>query len=208
MINQNGVCVKILSALILFLLLFTTAVSPHGGEDHKKGKAAKQDTLTIVGGDTIAINGISKSIIKNKIEPETLKNEPMKLIPSEQMFEHLHNKMVHFPIALGIFAFLLTLINFKWKNFNSAILISVLVAFLFSIGAFITGQNQFEPFIGTAKEWIVELHENIGIAVLISYFLWTIFLIIDKLKKYAWIVGLIAFILILAAGFLGGVIAH
>ena len=48
-------------------------VSPHGGKDHKKEKAGKQDTLTIVGGDTIAINGISNSIIKNKVEPETLK---------------------------------------------------------------------------------------------------------------------------------------
>ncbi len=193
---------------ILLLLLFTTIVFPHGGEDHKKEKAAKQDTLTIVGGDTIAINGISKSIIKNKVEPKTLKEEPMKLNPLEQLFVHLHNKVVHFPIALGVLAFLLSLINFKWKNFDSAILISVLVALLFSIGAFITGKNQSEPFVGTAKEWIVELHENIGIAVLISYFFWTIFLIIDKIKKYAWIVGLIAFILILTAGFLGGVIAH
>lgn len=199
---------KNLFRFIFFLLLLTTVVFPHGGKDHKKEKAGKQDTLTIVGGDTIAINGISNSIIKNKVEPETLKEAPMKLNPSEQMFEHLHNKMVHFPIALGVFAFLLTLLNLKWKNFDSSILVSVLIALLFSIAAFITGKNQSEPFIGTAKEWVVEFHQNIGIAVLISFFVWTIFLIIDRLKKYAWIVGLIAFILILAAGFLGGVIAH
>jgi hypothetical protein len=87
-------------------------------------------------------------------------------------------------------------------------MVSVLTALLFSIGAFITGKNQSEPFIGTAKEWIVELHQNFGLAVIINLFVWTIFLTIDKLKKYAWIIGLIAFILILAAGFLGGVVAH
>lgn len=87
-------------------------------------------------------------------------------------------------------------------------MISVLVALIFSIVAFITGKNQSEPFIGTAKEWIVELHQNIGLALIINFFIWTIFLFVDKLKKYAWLVGLIAFILILTAAFLGGVIAH
>ncbi len=38
-------------------MLFATVISPHGGKDHKKEKAAKQDTLTIVGGDTITISG-------------------------------------------------------------------------------------------------------------------------------------------------------
>jgi len=48
---------KNLSAFILLLLLFTNVVSPHGGEDLKKEKVVKQDALTIVGGDTIAISG-------------------------------------------------------------------------------------------------------------------------------------------------------
>lgn len=190
------------------LLLLATVVFPHGGKDHKKEKTVKVDTITIVGKDTIAINGISKIIYKQKNEPELIKEEPMKLNPSEQIFEHMHNKIVHFPIAIGLFAFFLSMLNFKWKNFDSVILISVLVALLFSIVAFITGKNQSEPFIGTAKEWIVKLHQNVGLALIINFFIWTIFLFVDKLKKYAWLVGLIAFILILTAAFLGGVIAH
>lgn len=190
------------------LLLLAAVVLPHGGKDHKKEKAVKMDTLTIVGKDTIAVNGISKKINSMTNMPAIVKEEPMKLNPSEQMLEHLHNKLVHFPIALGVFAFFLTLLNFKWKNFDSAIMVSVLIALLFSIGAFITGKEQSEPFLGTAKEWIVELHQNFGLAVIFNLFVWAIFLIIDKLKKYAWIIGLIGFILILIAGFLGGVIAH
>ncbi|MBI3125072.1 MAG: hypothetical protein HYZ10_11780 [Ignavibacteriales bacterium] len=194
--------------IISIILLIQLKSFAHEGKDHKKEKAVKQDTLTIVGGDTIAINGIYKNLAKKIVDPDTLKEKPMKLDPSEQVFEHLHNKLVHFPIALGVFAFLLTLINFKWKNFDSAILISVLIALLFAVGAFITGKNQSEPFIDTAKEWVVELHQAFGLSVLLSFFVWSIFLIIDKLRKYAWIVGSIAFILILTAGFLGGVIAH
>lgn len=190
------------------ILLLATIVFPHGDKDHKKEKAVKMDTLTIVGKDTIAVNGISKKMNSTTNMPAIVKEEPMKLNPSEQMLEHLHNKLVHFPIALGVLAFFLTLLNFKWKSFDSAIMVSVLIALLFSIGAFITGKDQSEPFIGTSKEWIVELHQNFGLAVIINLFVWTIFLTIDKLKKYAWIIGLIASILILAAGFLGGVIAH
>lgn len=190
------------------LLLFAAVVFPHGGKDHKKDKTVKLDTLTIVGKDTIAINSVPKKKLNMEIKPEISKEEPMKLNPSEQMFEHLHNKLVHFPIALGVFAFFLTLLNFKWKNFDSAIMISVLTALLFSVGAFITGKIQSEPFIGTTKEWIVELHQNFGLAVIINLFIWTIFLIIDKLKKYAWIIGLITFMLVLVAGYLGGVVAH
>jgi uncharacterized membrane protein len=192
-----------------WLLLLATVVFPHGDKDHKKEKTVKMmDTLTIVGKDTIAINGISKKMNPMKNMPAAIKEEPMKLNPMEQMFEHFHNKLVHFPIALGVFAFFLTLLNIKWKSFDSAIMISVLIALLFSIGAFITGKNQSEPFIGTSKEWVVEFHQNFGLAVIINLFVWTIFLIIDRLKKYAWIIGLITFILILAAGFLGGVVAH
>ncbi len=193
---------------LICLLLLATFVFPHGDEDHKKIKTIKQDTLTIVGKDTIAINGVYKKMIVMKTKKELMREEPMKLNPVEQIFEHLHNKVVHFPIALGLFAFLLSLLNFKWKKFDSAILISILIALLFSIVAFITGKNQSEPFIGTSKEWIVELHQNIGLALIINFFVWTIFLYIHKLKKYAWLIGLLASILILTAAFLGGVIAH
>ncbi len=199
---------KNIFGFIFFLLFLTTIVYSHGGKDHKKEKIVKHDTLTIVGRDTIAINGLSKNLYKKEIKPEVLKEEPEELNLSAEMFEHLHNKLVHFPVALGVFAFFLTLLNFKWKKFDSAILISVLIALLFSIGAFITGKNQSEPFMGTGKEWIVELHQNFGIAVLINYFIWTIFLVIEKLKKYAWMIGCVLFVLVLVTGFLGGVIAH
>lgn len=191
---------------LMLLVLSQFSIIAHEGKHEKK--AVKQDTLTIVGKDTIAINGVSKTMVGMKTKPELIKEEPMKLNPAEQIFVHMHNKVVHFPIALGLFAFFLSLLNSKWKNFDSAILISVLIALLFSIVAFITGKNQSEPFGGTAKEWIVELHQNIGLALIVDFFIWTIFLFVDKLKKYAWLVGLIAFILILTAAFLGGVIAH
>lgn len=193
---------------IFFLLLFTTVVSPHGEKDHKKEKAVKQDTLTIVGGDTIAINGkaLDKSILKKELvekkEPEFV------LTLNEGMFSHLHNKIVHFPIAIGVLAFFFSLLHLRRKSYETTVFILVILGLMFSLIAFLTGINQIEPFVGTGKYWVVDLHRNFGISILITYFIWLIFLLVETIKKYAWIIGTIIFILIVITGFLGGVIAH
>jgi len=191
---------------LILLVLSQLAIIAHEGKHEKK--VAKQDTLTIVGKDTIAVNGHPKnSIMKMKTETET-KEKTYVLKPDEEIFAHPHNKVVHFPIAMGILAFLFSLINLKWKNYDKTVFILVVLGLMFSVVAFFTGKNQVEPFIGTGKYWIVELHQNIGISILITYFVWLFFLLVDKIKKYAWIIGLITSLLILSSGFLGGVIAH
>ncbi len=193
---------------IICLLLIATVVFPHGGKDHKKEKTAKQDTLTIVGSDTIAINGkaVSKSVLKQ--EPVEKKEPEFVLRLSEQMFVHLHNKIVHFPIAIGVLAFFFSLLHLKRKSYETTVVILVIFGLMFSLVAFFTGINQIEPFIGTSKYWVVDIHRYFGISILITYLLWLIFLLVEKIKKYAWIMGAIIFILIIITGFLGGVIAH
>ncbi len=141
-------------------LLFVNVVFPNGNKYHKKEKAVNVDTITIVGKDTIALNGVSKKTVEMKTKPELIKEEPVKLNSAEQLFEHMHNKFVHFPIALGLFAFFLSMLNFKWKNYDTVILISVLVSLLSSIVEFITGKNQVEPIAGTGKEWTVNFNFN------------------------------------------------
>lgn len=191
---------------LVLLVLSQLTIIAHEGKHEKK--IVKQDTLTIVGKDTIAVNGHPKnSIMKMKTETET-KEEAYILKPGEEIFAHLHNKVVHFPIAMGLLAFLFSLINLKWKNYDKTVFILVVLGLMFSLVAFFTGKHQAEPFIGTGKYWVVELHQNIGISILITYFVWLFFLLVDKIKKYAWIIGLTTSMLILTAGFLGGVIAH
>jgi uncharacterized membrane protein len=190
------------------LLLLATIIFPHGGKDHKKELAVKQDTLTIVGKDTIAINGkaINKSVLKQK--PVDNKEPEFVLSFNEEMSSHLHNKIVHFPIAVGVLAFFFSLLHLKRKSYETTVSILVILGLIFSLVAFITGINQVEPFAGTGKYWVVELHRYFGISILITYFIWLFFLLVEKIKKYAWIIGLVVFILILITGFLGGVIAH
>lgn len=195
-----------LSITILFFIL-SSAVFAHGDEKHKKDHQTKVDTFTVVNGDTIAVNGIPIESAKQK-SAEAEKEEPFELNPSEQIFEHMHNKLVHFPIVIGIVAFLLTLVNIKTKNHERVILALIIAGILFSIGTIVTGLNQAEPFDGTGKQWLVEFHRNTGIALTASYICWLVFTSVQRLKKFSWIIGLLTTSLITLAGFLGGVIAH
>jgi hypothetical protein len=79
---------------------------------------------------------------------------------------------------------------------------------LFSVIAVITGLLQSQQFIGTDQEWLVQYHKISGILLLVFYVIWAALLRIKGLKKYSWVVGFVAAMLILITGFIGGVIAH
>ena len=99
-----------------------------------KESAAKVATYTVVNGDTIALNGRANNL--NKINNSKI-NKPFVLDITKELTDHLHNKIVHFPIALGTLAFLLTLLDFKEKKFEKAIIITVGLGFIFSMLAFL-----------------------------------------------------------------------
>ena len=189
--------------LLILSMIVPGIVQSHGDQDNIQ--TANIDTFTVVNGDTIAVNGKS---IESENETKAENEKPFVLDITKELTDHLHNKIVHFPIALGTLAFILTLLNFKEKKFDKAILITVALGFIFSMVAFFTGLNQAEPFEGTGKEWLVNIHMYFGLSLFFMYFVWLVFLIIDQIKKYSWIIGSIVFVLILITGFLGGVIAH
>ena len=194
-----------LTSAIFLLVILSVEYYAHEGKDHNKHKVVKADTLTIVNGDTIAVNGHHKNSNMHKM---MAKEEMFEMNVGERMFEHLHNKIVHFPIAIGVIAFLFSLLHLRRKNYDTTVLILVVLGLAFSIVALFTGLNQVGPFEGTNKYWVVELHRNFGIGILIMYFIWLLFLLVEKTKKYAWIIGAIIFVLISITAFLGGVIAH
>ena len=211
MINQNGDCMKNLFTLILLLLLFTTVVSAHEGKDHKKQVMGSiQDTVTMVGKDTIAVNGkaVNESVLKQ--EPVEEKEPEFVLKPGEQMFAHLHNKIVHFPIALTLVAFLFSLLNIKQQSHCTYQSIKILlgISLFAGISAYFTGNFQLTPFIGDPKEWLANTHRLTGIISTSLILIWFAALFIERTKKYSWAIGLIVVIAISITAFLGGVLAH
>lgn len=141
---------------------------------------------------------------KKEIELE----KPYKLKPKELLFEHVHNKLVHFPFGFAFLGLVFTLLVFKQKEFLNSVKITVLLAGLSTIAVAISGFFQREQFINDPKEWVLKIHAALGVLTTISFWSWFLFLNIEKLKRFAWILPIVTFILILTTGFYGGILSH
>lgn len=192
---------KISPLLIAFTVLASVAVFGHNKESHRNDENTESHRIAA---DTVSIANDSTRHQHSELENMSKEN----IVSSESMFEHLHNKIIHFPIALSIMAFFLSILNFKAKKYDQAILLLVVVAFVTSIASVITGLIQESHFEGEPKEWILDIHKVIGFIIAIFLLLWTIALRIPAMKKYHWIAGLIVVVLVSVTGFLGGLISH
>jgi len=171
-------------------------------EEHKHKESVKDSSKHIVE-SKITNNG---SIVKPNEKSED--EQPFILNYFEEAFEHFHNKLVHFPFALSFLAFLFTMFSFKWKQFDFSIKYIVLIAALMSLPTVITGLFQSNNFIGEPKEWVVGIHKILGISSMLVLWIWTIFLSVKPLQKFAWAISVISVILTTITGFYGGVISH
>ncbi len=173
--------------LLLFLLALSFAlVFSHGKERH-----GKKDSVKVLQSDS-----------------SVAQIEPYRIDLKITLFEHIHNKIIHFPIAFVVAGFIFTLLGFKRREILNLVSVLVFLAGLFGILAYLTGVSQGSAFENTSKEWVVETHRNLGIATVISIWVWFLFLSVKKLKKISWVIGVIALILVLIAGFYGGILAH
>jgi len=203
------------SKIMFILILITSILFAHEG--HKKKKpVTKPDTLTIVGKDTIAINGISTKMFMetqhHEMAEEQIESsedeEEIKEVTIGAAFEHIHNKVIHFPIALTVIGVLLMLIGYKDDKYKETLKVIIPIAALFAIVAVLSGLNQAEPFEGTLTYGLVETHELLGFGILASLILWSLTYYVKKLKKFTWLFAILTISLVSLAGLYGGVIAH
>jgi uncharacterized membrane protein len=205
LIGVKSMLHKINFLVVLILFLAAMLASAHDGH--------KPDTVTVVDGDTIAINGIpvTDTLYSSKELTEldkTVKVKAYELIVGDALGEHIHNKIIHYPIALALVGFILAVLGYKEDRFQLAVKIMILIAGVFAIIAFFSGTNQFEPFINDPKEWLAETHRLLGIASAIFIWLLYLVLIIKPMKKFRLIFAVITVILVSLTGLYGGVLAH
>jgi len=175
--------------LVAVLLIFLAAFQLIAHEDHDEKKQTP-DTVTVVNGDTIAINGIAvgdsllatQEAAHDEVEQiETV--EEYELNAGDALFEHMHNKIIHYPIALVLVAFLFAVLGYKDDRYQFVIKTMLLIAGVFAIVAFFSGANQFDHFVGNPKEWLANTHRLLGIASAVSIWLWFLCL---SIKSFRW----------------------
>ncbi len=137
---------------------------------------------------------------------ETSENRDPKTIMNEAMWSHFHNKLVHFPFALGVTASVLIFFTRKKPELLVAIRVLLIIAALFAVAAYFTGKAQEEPFEQGEMHEFLEFHEWFGIASGIC--LWAGVLISSIAKKLLMPYAVLQLILLSVTGFLGGILAH
>ena len=124
------------------------------------------------------------------------------------MTDHLHNKLVHFPIALGLAALLFVLLARGRPELESAASWLIWLAAASAVATYFTGRAQEESFENDAKKWVVELHEKLGTATTLSLAAWSVMSVWKRAKRFVLPWGFVIAALVLAASFFGGLAAH
>jgi uncharacterized membrane protein len=168
----------------------------------------------------IFISGESFNIHKGHVEKEEKisvyeekeyeggKIEGYKISFKEAIFSHIHNKLIHFPIVLSIFAFLFLLLSLKYREYYKAFRFLLFFLAVFTLPVYFSGESQIGFFEGKEKEEIAELHEELGIFSIIAIWLWFLFSFYKRFKIVSLIMGFIVIILIFITAFYGGIITH
>jgi len=120
----------------------------------------------------------------------------------------MHNKIVHFPIALGLMGAVLTLLSRRWPHYGAAARLLIGVAALFALAAYFAGRAQEEPFEGSELEEVLEWHERLGVATTVLLWLGIVISWAPPARRWLWIWALLILVLIPVTGFFGGILAH
>jgi uncharacterized membrane protein len=121
---------------------------------------------------------------------------------------HLHNKIVHFPLALGLAAALLFIVAPRWPAYAPAARALLVAAALFAVAAYLTGGAQEEPFEDSPFHSVVELHETFGITTAITLWVGVGLTFWARARRFLPVYGVLLALLLAATGFLGGVLSH
>jgi uncharacterized membrane protein len=188
---------------LCLLTLMILAVVAGAHEEHKQTRPAQTGPVTKKP-ETPAATATPVEDMEEGAEEEEREMPRF----SEELFNHPHNKIVHFPLAFGIAGAIFVFVSLKKPEMMTAVRILWLLAALASVGAYFSGESQEEPFEKGALHEVVEQHEKLGIATGISLGIGFIISMIRRLRSLAVFWAIVVFALILVTGYYGGVLAH
>ena len=130
-------------------------------------------------------------------------------IPWKTAFTHnLHNKIVHFPLALGLAAALFFMIAPRWPVYEPAARLLLMAAASAALAAFFSGRAQEAQFDDSPFHSVVELHEKFGIATAITLWTGVALTFWARARRFMPLYGILLVLLLVGTGFLGGVLSH
>jgi uncharacterized membrane protein len=121
--------------------------------------------------------------------------------------KHLHNKLVHFPIVLGLFGALFLLLSYRYPSYKWPARVLLFFGGAFGIAAMFTGEAQSAEFDGTSLGQVLEYHEDIARNCVILMWGALVLSFFEITRKFFWLYALVLIAGLILAGGLGGVLA-
>jgi uncharacterized membrane protein len=191
------------------LLLSFTLLCPmlQAHEDHVDGvvePAQTEVTHAMQGVTTAALAGASSMAAAAKAAP---KIDWLALI-HESMNSHRHNKIVHFPIALGLVGAFFLMLSGKFPSLKSGARWMLFIAAVTAIFAIVTGHAQADDIEGDAMREVLKVHAGLGLAICIGLWLSWLLSFVESAKSWLPVPLFLLLVAIVLEGTLGGALAH
>lgn len=133
----------------------------------------------------------------------------MAAIPWKTAFAgKLHNKIIHFPLALGMAAAVIFMIAPRWPVYEPAARLLLIAGALAAVVAFFSGRAQAGEFEDSPFHSVVELHEKFGITTAITLWAGVALTFWARARRFMPLYAILLLLLLVCTGFLGGVLSH
>jgi uncharacterized membrane protein len=134
---------------------------------------------------------------------------PLSPFPWKAAFtEHLHNKIIHFPLAFGLAGALFLLAGPRFPAYEPAARVLLVGAALAAVAAFVTGRMQREPFEDTPLEQVLSIHQLLGLTTTLTLWLGVGLTARTTWRKLWRPYALLLLLVLSATGFFGGLMSH
>lgn len=219
--------------LFLVLAAITGTLSSHEGVEHAKMAAAEAKAAVVATAkdakDAVAKTGAKAvdsakaagqaagAAVKNAAEAakegaQAASGEAVVMVQPFEVLKagatkHLHNKLVHFPIALGLFGALFLLLSYRYPSYKWPARVLLFFGGAFGIAAMFTGEAQSAEFDGTSLAQVLEYHEDIARNCVILMWGALVLSFFEITRKFFWLYALVLAAGLILAGGLGGVLA-
>ena len=140
--------------------------------------------------------------------PEEAAPPPLQIDTKAALVSGLHNKVVHFTIALGMAGAILLLLSYRWPQFGPGARLLLVVAALSSWVAVRSGLAQEADLEGGGLDLWLERHENFGKWTAGALTLTAVVVLVKRARPVHWLFAIVVLGLLSLTGFLGGILAH
>lgn len=128
---------------------------------------------------------------------------------TKALWGHWHQKVIHFPIALGVFAGILLFAGLKWPQVYPVAGVALALAFVAGGVAYFSGQAMMRDFSPHSPYLpLVERHRLLGLISIGLLGLGAVAVWFKRVQRWLWIYALVLMLAVSVTGFYGGWVAH